>query len=756
MSIKQNLQSQQEANSAYLKMRSEYRAKVAEKEIIIQPEDFADSATKLLHGPKLKGNGGLNVYIPLWDALPPPTVRETVTLMIDRGSGNFETVGFKEFVIPAGETAFPEEFPYKMLISTDSLPENATCNLKYVHRSYQGDEVDSPITTFFCDRLPPYKHDPPAAPVFTGDFLDDDSLPVGGKLTVTIAGYPDWQATDQIAIYLVDEDNIPDDPTTTPPIFAGLAPAPGITDSTIEIDADTIRALGDTRALMTYALRDKALNPSPPAFYKKVSLTFGPLPTALKKPRVPQAVPGPLTMAHVRDGVSVWIDKFDNFKVRDEIRLKWGGQTLEDFPIPGNGLPNIEVPVLPALLMLTDYGQTTTGVKDTLVSYQVVRKGRPFGPESDTFKVNFEVALPWPDPWPPVDWPNPIHPDLLAGEVKNFDGTRTNQLTRADQNKDATFHFEWYAGAKNGQVVDFYWRGARVAEAQVTFDDNDDEHVPGGPYSVVIPWAYIKEGGNGDPVPVHYQVSGPGLVNDLHSQTTEVDVNAIAVELPPASFPSFAEQPVPEYPGCGALEPDGAFKFDDGGITVPRGRVGDFGQLRRINARVAVDSVVGTDGATRPLISRSHARQVIDGIEPEQLTDNRLAIRVHGRLAALALILYQPSTEVVVVGFIAQQRGAFAQCSAHQQIGFVVDLRQCLFDAIQIERAQGLAPQSIVLKANGESLTAGTVLGADGQRLTQAVEGKARRGAAQTSVFQAIGRVIGAGLGLVEYVGVTE
>jgi hypothetical protein len=556
MSIKQDLQRQQETNSAYLEMRSEYRAKLADMVIEIKDEDFADIPTKLLHGPRITDNDGLKVYIPLWDNLPPPSRREKITLMIDRGTGSFEYVTEKEFVMQAG--GFPETFPYEMLIPKNFLPDDMTCQLRYTHLSYQGDEAYSQITTVICDRVPPYKHNAPKAPEFTGDSLDDATLPAGSKLTVTIPGYPDWQSTDQIALYLVDEDDIPDDPLLTPPIHAGFAPSPGITDSTVEIDADSIRAFGDAKALLTYALRDKALNASPPALYKKVSLTFGPLPANFKKPRVPQAVPV-LTMDDVRDGVSVWIDKYDNFKNRDEIRLKWGGQTLNDFPIPNN-MPNIEVPVLPAQLMLTDYGRATTGDKDTVVSYQVIRKGRPFGPESETFKVNFEVALPWPDPWPPVDWPDPVHPDLLKGQVKNFDGTRTDELTRADKDEDATFHFDWYGSAKNGQIIDFFWNGVRVVEAQVIFDDSEPEHVPGGPYDVDIPWKYIKEGGNGDSVPVHYQVSGPGIANDLHSDTTDVDVNAIAVELPPASFPSIDAQPVPAFPGCGALEPDGSLR----------------------------------------------------------------------------------------------------------------------------------------------------------------------------------------------------
>jgi len=566
MSIDQDIRAQQEANSAYLKMRSEYRAKLADMELIIDPDAYANPATKLLHGPKLKDNKGLKVKVPEWaNKAPLAGMQETVELQIDPGSGTYVTAASHTFTMPVDGGTYPEIFPFEMLIETNSLPDDATCHLRYQLIDFTGDEFDSLVTTVICDRLPPYKHDAPKAPVFVGDYLDDTSLPAGGKLSMTIPGYADWQATDQIAVYLVDEDNIPDDPTATPPIYTGPAPAPGISDSTVDIDADKIRAFGDAKALVTYALRDEAFNDSPPALYKKVGLTFGPLPINLFEPRVPQANPGPLNMQHVADGVSVWILRHTNYKSGDSIRLQWGGKVLADHALGSNPPADIEIQVLPKRLMLEDYGRTTTGVKSTPVSYHVVRQGRLFGPVSDDFDVNFEVAVPWPDPWPPVDWPNPIHPGLLKGDVKNFDGTRTNELIRADKDKDATFHFEWYSEAVNGHVIDFYWNGERVVEAQVTFDDSDPEHVPGGPFEVAIPWSYIKKGGNGNPVPVYYRVSAAGLVNDLHSPTTDVVVNAIAVELPPASFPTI---PDPDgFPRCDALENDGSLKADIPDLT---------------------------------------------------------------------------------------------------------------------------------------------------------------------------------------------
>ncbi|MGF6330664.1 hypothetical protein ABH909_003542 [Pseudomonas sp. BS3782 TE3695] len=462
----------QEASAAYLKMRTEYRANLADMVIVIKPEDYANPATGLLNGPKL--SSGLSVYIPDWTNLAPPGASDEVRLYFDSGTGRWDEVGYHKFTRPADGSPFPETFPYPMPIDVNHLPDDATCKLQYIFTGYNNVETPSSELTVICDRLPPYKHGPPDALKLAADYLDDSNLPVGGNLTVTVPGYPDWKATDKIAIYLVDAAQIPEDPTDADLVFIGNVPAPGVTDTPVLVPADAIRAFGDAECVLLYVLIDEAQNPSAVSVHKLVGLTFGPLPDALLPPKVPQADPGPLVNEHVRVGVSVWIDKYTNWKAGDHVRVTWG---------------------------------------NTLVV-----------------------------------------PDLLAGEVKNFDDSRTNQLTRADKGQDAKFTFTWYDSAKDDDVVDFFWNGQRVVEAQVTFDGTI--HTPGDDLTVDILWDYIKKGGNGDAVPVHYQLHRPGVANDLDSDTTNVEVNAVAVELPPASFPKIPDPT--GYPGCTALESDGA------------------------------------------------------------------------------------------------------------------------------------------------------------------------------------------------------
>lgn len=126
MATEQARRKQYDANSGYLKMRSEYRARLADMVIEIKDDAYVDKTSGLLHGPNLQG--GLTVYIPKWINLPPPGsgLKDTIQLQIDRGTGNFVNLGDKkEFEIPAGGTDFPEVFPFPIHIPANELPESA-------------------------------------------------------------------------------------------------------------------------------------------------------------------------------------------------------------------------------------------------------------------------------------------------------------------------------------------------------------------------------------------------------------------------------------------------------------------------------------------------------------------------------------------------------------------------------------------------------------------------------------------------------
>ncbi|NUU37290.1 hypothetical protein [Pseudomonas sp. C2B4] len=611
-----NIQSKSErakARRAYLKMRSDHRASLVEKPIEFDPDDFVDDGKTILHGPRLRDSKKLTVKIPRWTGTPPigNTRGDFLTLQLDKGDGNgFVDVASHRFLVPDGQTDFLEAFPYEMEISINDFPEHANCQLKYRVDYYNNSDDESDPVPFLCDRLQPYGGHVPEALKVANPHLDDVNLPANGKLALTFAESANyrWKDNDRIHIYLFNVNDIPEpeDLKNFQPIESADVPDPGLAPVIFDIDAQKIRALGDAKAVFLYVIRDTALNDSLVSLWTNVILTWGPLPAEpLDKPEVDQADPV-LLLEDVLEGVSVWIKRPAAYKAGDALAVKWGNtEVVEDFPIPDNGSERIEVPVVPAKTLLLEYGKDTVGVKSTRVSYTYFRKGRPFGPASDMFDVNLESPIGW-LPWPPLDeWPEPWHPSLLKGTVKNHDDTRTNKLTRADKNEDAFFDFKWPLGAKDGLIVTPEWNGQRVLEARRPFDSAAGD-TPGGNARTVIPWSYIKDGKNGPNVPVRYWASKTGLDNELPSEITEVDVNAIATELPQPNFPT-----VPgDYPNCTMLEANGDLQFELPDLTglVPDGQTikvkfipmtGEYltdPEAPILGAEFEKDYVLGTDG----------------------------------------------------------------------------------------------------------------------------------------------------------------
>ncbi|MNF57611.1 hypothetical protein D3C84_391450 [compost metagenome] len=81
---------------------------------------------------------------------------------------------------------------------------------------------------------------------------------------------------------------------------------------------------------------------------------------------------------------------------------------------------------------------------------------------------------------------------------------------------------------------------------------------------------------------------------------------------------------------------------DFGGISGTRRRVGDSGQLRRVDTFIEVFGNIDTGSTIQVYVGRCHTRQVVDGIECENLPIDDLAIRIHWRLVALGCVKHQP------------------------------------------------------------------------------------------------------------------
>lgn len=151
----QSKREREEANSAYLKMRSDYRATLTEKPIEFDNADFVDPGTnKILNGPKLVANQKLTVKIPRWTGLPGENESDIVKLMLDKGDGKgFVKVAEHTFLRHGAEADFRENFPYTMVITSEFLPRDATCQLKYEIYYYNDSEDESTPVSFLCDQV---------------------------------------------------------------------------------------------------------------------------------------------------------------------------------------------------------------------------------------------------------------------------------------------------------------------------------------------------------------------------------------------------------------------------------------------------------------------------------------------------------------------------------------------------------------------------------------------------------------------------
>ncbi len=144
------------------------------------------------------------------------------------------------------------------------------------------------------------------------------------------------------------------------------------------------------------------------------------------------------------------------------------------------------------------------------------------------------------------------------------------------------------------------------------------------------------------------------------------------------------------------------------------------------------------------------------------VTDKRLRLdlfarRIMGRLGACGGVDQQVAARVIHKLFLAQHRGAFAQFPAAHLVQARVGLRQGLDQATpQIEAAQRLPAEVVVLQSHIDLLANRSVMGVDGVVQAGVVIGEARYRAAQYRADQAPGQVVGMCLGVAKYVRVAE
>lgn len=505
---------------------------------------FADKSDGTLLSMFLRGiDGRLTLNIPSWALSTRGKDRLTVYKTLDGDQklfeGDFDVNDADKFPLPVdnlydtynrwGEG--PHEFVYEVLQANGGQLRSLPLLLRF-------------------DRVAPYAGSVPVqfpaiAPVVEGNI---------NAVTLTLPPYPDWQAGDHVAYYWLSLDEPPED-------LGGLEYVDYVKveklPQALVVPADYIRKTGNGGIFAIYQLVDKAGNLSFPSIYRTVGVALGDLPDNLLPPRVPLAPdagkPSPIDdlidVADALTGVTVEIDAFDNFEAEDLINVSWGSSKLGWDRIGSRTFP-LEIAV-PHAVLRTEYGMDTTGDKPTKVSYEVRRGTVPQGGGEVDILVNFEIIEPDPGTDPIPEWPDPVNPRLPLPDVYGEGAAIPNALLPEHENKDATLKVNLYQDIKADDVMEFYWRDQKIAEATYTITAGDN---PGDEVTRPVLWKYIKDGNNGV-VPVHYTVTRTGVPNIGLSGDQDVTVDAITIK---PLAPDYERGPTapPGWVNCASLFKD--------------------------------------------------------------------------------------------------------------------------------------------------------------------------------------------------------
>jgi hypothetical protein len=534
MTIMETKYRSNDARAAYRKLRNQrnqaHAASAADPVPIAEIEDVI-AADGLLNGPDIKARG-MNLKLAIWENTGElPGDDQELTLFIAPGhvddplDPSFDCVGNFELIYPFAPTWVGD---YN--VPLNKIQPNGPFTFKYEVVLHTTQRVRSAVVKVISDIIAPYElanqKEPPAM-TFTTQELDDSNI---ASVLGTIPDYTDKAPGDKY-IYWYGGDPLPSDPSTLPPVGPPVdVPA----NRTVTIPRAYIEDKQDGVFYVLYMLIDRARNHSNLSGLTRFIVTLGALPTALEKPEVPVAAGGAVIDLDTAAGrVIVEIKPYTGWKFGDKIIAAWGGIALPVTFARENATTEIEVP---AQTLLSAWKNAAgTGEKLITVGYSIDRLGRSFGPESDSFKVNFDVIGP-PRPDPDPDFPDPTNPLLLKGDA--IGSTAKNILVEADADKPFDFEFKIYTPVKVGELIQFFWEGKHVVEADLIITTE----APGSTKKVPIPWSYVAATDNGSGKKMYYTI-GDSMVTPNRQKSVEREVNvndAIVLKPDAPTFPHIA------------------------------------------------------------------------------------------------------------------------------------------------------------------------------------------------------------------------
>lgn len=282
-----------------------------------------------------------------------------------------------------------------------------------------------------------------------------------------------------------------------------------------QILLDTAEVNG--RCYFFYLLKDKAGNISRLSQALPVKVARGPLPGPITPPSVYLANPK-LEYADIALGIHVTVGPIgDYFRVEDSIQVIWGATPLPLYPLFGGVAFPLDIRV-PNDVLRKEYPEDATGDVVIPVSYQVWRGANAWPSAEINITTNFETVG-----GPNPGWPGPVNPDLPRLTLKPHVGDDNTIVDIANRNQEASIEFVLYDTAKEGDVIQAYWRNVRVGPQRPVASGE----LPGALITIPIPWQAVADGGNGQAVPVSYSIRGATHTNELRCEPTQVRVLAV-------------------------------------------------------------------------------------------------------------------------------------------------------------------------------------------------------------------------------------
>ncbi|WP_313740064.1 hypothetical protein [Pseudomonas sp.] len=486
-------------------------------------------------------NVSLNIVIAKWSDIAPSDQQDTLTV--------YHIIGSVAGTPPTEEILFQGTFNEDnedQLPLSVSLPKfsegygDGNHGFKFVLRAYNMEvPFESDVLSLRFDRVAPNEGNVPPAVPDIAQIVDANVA----NVHLTLPDYPDRSAGDHVYYYWLKE--VPKDLSNVPP--AGNTEVVAA-NQLLPLPEAVIRAGGDGEFYAFYVLIDKAGNVGQISQPKLVSVALGAMPANLQAPVVPLAADdGKVDRADAALGVQVNVLTFDNWKPTDEVSASWQGKPLGRRDI-GEGQTFPLVFTVSDQVLRETYGTPAEGDKDMAVRYEVWRGGTVVGFKEETVVVNFETFGPVdPGTDPDPEWPDLVNPRLPLPVVYGQGSTTPNVLLPEHDGKEASLEVLLYEGLLEDDLIEFYWNDEHVVEADYLIDAGD---VAGDKLPRTIPWAYIKQAGNGT-AKVHYQITRASVPNKPASPMQNVDVTAIVVH---PDKPQFEGVDATDWLNCSSLK----------------------------------------------------------------------------------------------------------------------------------------------------------------------------------------------------------